>query len=344
MLACVLAALHNGLALAPAVNGEGHKGAAQALVRDGYRVCLCVRIHLINTRISLPSCLPFLMLPTHPPLPPIHPRQVAARALLCKLMRIALPPHSTPEPDTTQQEPQAQPQAEDPVLEWTYLLLLRLLRAGEGAGVWEACAVRLPAEGDDDDDDDEVLLPPPPPVVFTPEQLVLLHFLEQALGDRHAHAHAHSSSSGDDTSSSSSSEGVVHHVLLAPDGGALCEALAVRVVRASRWLDRDRGREERERANGGNKALTADTALLAAGAAAAVRVLGGALMGMEGGEEGEKRKEALVSLGLVGAFLRLLRREGGAADGSIPTVRRFFLNELLENQKQKLCVCLTILI
>lgn len=212
---------------------------------------------------------------------------MAARALLCKLMRIAMPPPA--------KQPRPSGADDDPVLEWTYLLLLQLLKAGAGAGVFEACGVRVvPGIGQDEG----------APVLFTPEQLVLLHLLEQAVDDKHATA----------------PDGAASSLLLAADDGRLCEALVSRIVAAAGWLD------TRAKTTSGDSedfvaavaANGADAALLGAGAAAAVRVVGGVLAGLGYAERG--RREALVALGLVGSLLRLLRREGGAADGSIPRV------------------------
>lgn len=203
---------------------------------------------------------------------------MAARALVSKLLRIALPPP----PPSPEAESSAQPD-DDPVLEWSYLLLVQLLRAGRGAEVFDACGVRLPPDSEPEGDE-------APPVLFTPEQLVLLHLWEEALDDKHA---AHEDGG---------------NVLLA-DGGALCSLLAARVGLDSKGED------------GG-------AVLCAAGVAAAVRLVGGVLAAMDGSGLA-LGKEALVGNGLAAALLRLLRREGGRADGSIPiptaaaAVRRF---------------------
>lgn len=226
--------------------------------------------------------------------------QVSARALLSKLLRITLPPPPplSPAPEVDNTTRAAEEEANnDPVLEWSYLLLFQVLKAGKGAALFGACGVRLSSSEESDGEGDT------PPVLFSPEQLVVLHLWKQALDD--AHARKPTAEDEDDGGAAAT------NVLLV-DGGALCSDLAGRVVRAAAWLD----------AREGSRATmppAADELMLAAGCAAAVRLVGGMLAAMDGCASCGQ-KEALVQQGLAAALLRLLRREGGQADGSIPVV------------------------
>jgi hypothetical protein len=144
-------------------------------------------------------------------------------ALICKLMRILLP-QSTSSPFSSSFDVEEH----DPVFEWVYLILLKILETGQGKEAFEKTGLDedtlhdLMADFEPQSDDEwstsdatkseslkksvkqQGLYEPPP--VFTAEQLVFVNLLEHILTDTYVHGASNSSSSSSSSASSANAE------------------------------------------------------------------------------------------------------------------------------------------
>ncbi len=250
--------------------------------------------------------------------------------LLCKLLRLVIPPATT---KATKEEKGEEEEEEDPLFEWVYLILLKILEAEHGKDAFLLSGVKteelreLFTEIDEEmqrskksnmerggeeeelteEEKAEFALTRSLVPFFTAEQLVLLNLFEHMLGDSHVNG------------TKNAQEG---HVLLRDDGAMLGEL----VDRVSMWLEATTGVGETTTTNSAAGVVYPEVLMMEEAVATTLRILGEVLAleeeeGMGGGRRVASVRDRLVEQGLVRLVLALLEREGGKADGVIPPMQ-----------------------
>jgi ataxin-10 len=243
----------------------------------------------------------------------------------CRAMGISAPRHH----DRHRGPPgQAEGEEEDPVFEWIYLILLKVLEAQEGLrafdksgldrhALYKGMSTSLPSVS--------AKAPGPrgaPPPIFTAEQLVLLHLAEHTLTDRFL-----------DTQGQQRDDAP----LLLRDGGVWVLELVHRVkeyLQARRFSARPSTPSSAKASKGKEgqyeQARQPEWLLLDEAVATVMRLIGTLLAREErqeggreeGKEDGRELRDLLLEHDVISLILQLLQGEGGKANGEIPPMDR----------------------
>lgn len=299
LLTCTCVVVHNYLACA-----SQKKAAVEGFLEEAALVTKLLRLVL-------------------PPSTPSYPSSSVSSS--CRAMGISAPRHHDRHRGPAGQ---AEGEEEDPVFEWIYLILLKVLEAQEGLRAFNKSGLdryALHKEMLTSIRSVSAKAPGPrraPPPIFTAEQLVLLHLAEHTLTDRFLETQGQQR---DDAP------------LLLRDGGVWVLELVHRVkeyLHARRFSARPSTASGAKASKGKEgqyeQARQPEWLLLDEAVATVMRLIGTLLAREErqeggrekGKEDGRELRDLLLEHDVISLILQLLQGEGGKANGEIPPMDR----------------------